>query len=140
GANSRVGRALGAARDRTYPMGLAIRGYYESSMHDDNWIESALDVRDRHGAAMPGYGWVFPLGDGTVNVGIGLLSTFRDYKSANTSHMMEEWLRTAPDHWGLDPEGAIGKVRGGRLPMAGSVAPNAGPNWVAIGDAAGYIN
>ncbi len=140
GANSRVGRALGAARDKSYPMGLAIRGYYESAMHDDGWIESALDVRDRNGAAMPGYGWVFPLGDGTVNVGIGLLSTFRDYKSANTTHMMNEWLRTAPEHWGLDPDGAIGPVRGGRLPMAGSVDPKSGPNWVAIGDAAGFIN
>lgn len=140
GANSRVGRALGAVRDRTFPMGLAIRGYYASPMHDDEWIESALDVRDRHGDAMPGYGWVFPLGDGTVNVGIGLLSTFRDYKSANTNHMMDEWLRTAPAHWHLDPDAAIGPVRGGRLPMAGSVDPKVGPNWVAIGDAAGFIN
>lgn len=140
GANSRIGRALGAARDRTYPMGLAIRGYYRSSMADDRWIESALDVRDRNGAAMPGYGWVFPLGDGTVNVGIGLLSTFRDYKQANTSHMMDEWVRTAPAHWGLDPDGALGEIKGGRLPMAGSVNPKVGPNWVAVGDAAGFIN
>lgn len=140
GANSRIGRALGTARDRSYPMGLAIRGYYESPMADDPWIESALDVRDRHGNSLPGYGWVFPLGDGTVNVGIGLLSTFRDYKSVNTTTLMNEWLVTAPKHWGLDPEGAIGPVVGGRLPMAGSVNPKVGPNWVAVGDAAGFIN
>ena len=140
GANSRIGRALGASRDRSYPMGLAIRGYYESPRSDDDWIESALDVRDRSGAAMPGYGWVFPLGDGTVNVGIGLLSTFRDYRSANTSHMMAEWLRTAPAHWALDPDAPVGEVKGGRLPMAGSIDPKVGPNWVAIGDAAGFIN
>lgn len=140
GANARIGRALGAVRNKTYPMGLAIRGYYASPLSSDAWIESALDVRDRNGAAMPGYGWVFPIGDGTVNVGIGLLSTFRDYKNANTNHMMAEWLRTAPGHWALDPEAPIGSVKGGRLPMAGSIEPKAGPNWVTIGDAAGFIN
>jgi geranylgeranyl reductase family protein len=140
GANSRIGRALGTARDRSYPMGLAIRGYYASPIADDPWIESALDVRDRNGASLPGYGWVFPLGDGTVNVGIGLLSTFRDYKSVNTTNLMNEWLVTAPEHWGLDPDGALGPVVGGRLPMAGSISPKVGPNWVAVGDAAGFIN
>jgi geranylgeranyl reductase family protein len=140
GANSRIGRALGTARDRSYPMGLAIRGYYASPIADDPWIESALDVRDRNGASLPGYGWVFPLGDGTVNVGIGLLSTFRDYKSVNTTNLMNEWLVTAPEHWGLDPDGALGRVVGGRLPLAGSISPKVGPNWVAVGDAAGFIN
>jgi geranylgeranyl reductase family protein len=140
GANSRIGRALGTARDRSYPMGLAIRGYYASPIADDPWIESALDVRDRNGASLPGYGWVFPLGDGTVNVGIGLLSTFRDYKSVNTTNLMNEWLVTAPEHWGLDPDGALGPVVGGRLPLAGSISPKVGPNWVAVGDAAGFIN
>ena len=96
GANSRFGRALGTARNRTYPLGMAIRGYFTSPLHDDPWIESALDVRDRNGDAMPGYGWIFPCGDGTINVGIGLLSTFRDWKSVNTSHLMEEWAATAP--------------------------------------------
>ena len=81
GSNSRFGRALGTWRDRSYPQGMAIRGYYESPMHDDPWIESALDVRDRNGASLPGYGWIFPVGNGTINVGVGLLSTFRDWKS-----------------------------------------------------------
>lgn len=140
GANSRIGRALGTARDRSYPMGLAIRGYYESPIADDPWIESALDVRDRHGNSLPGYGWVFPLGDGTVNVGIGLLSTFRDYKSVNTTTLMNEWLITAPERWGLDADAPLGPVTGGRLPMAGSITPKVGPNWVAVGDAAGFVN
>ena len=29
GANSRFGRALGTSRDRAYPLGMAIRGYYD---------------------------------------------------------------------------------------------------------------
>jgi menaquinone-9 beta-reductase len=140
GSLSRFGRALGTSRDRRLPQGMAIRGYYESPMHDDPWIESALDVRDRNGDAMPGYGWIFPLGDGTINVGIGLLSTFRGWREVNTSHLMREWAATAPAHWGIDPEAILAPPTGGRLPMAGSVHPKAGPNWLVVGDAAGSIN
>jgi geranylgeranyl reductase family protein len=140
GANSRFGRALGAARNRSFPQGMAIRGYYQSPLHDDPWIESALDVRDRNGASLPGYGWVFPVGDGTINVGIGLLSTFRDYRNVNTSHLMDEFAATAPAHWGITPEASCGPPTGGRLPMGGSVHPNVGPTWVLVGDAAGTVN
>src|SRR5262249_3457619 len=104
GANSRVGRSLGTARNRAVPQGMAIRGYYESPLHAEPWIESALDVRDRNGNSLPGYGWIFPVGDGTINVGIGLLSTFRDWKSVNTSHLMNEFAATAPEYWGISPE------------------------------------
>jgi geranylgeranyl reductase family protein len=140
GSLSRFGRALGTARNRSYPQGMAIRGYYESPLHDDPWIESALDVRDRAGASLPGYGWIFPVGDGTVNVGVGLLSTFRDWKQVNTSHLMTEFAATAPEHWGLSPETSCGPPTGGRIPMAGSVNPKVGPTWAVIGDAAGSVN
>ena len=96
GANSRFGRALGTARDRSYPQGMALRGYYESPMHDDPWIESALDMVDRNGNSLPGYGWIFPVGDGTINVGVGLLSTFRDYRSINTTHLLDEYAAHRP--------------------------------------------
>ncbi len=140
GSNSRFGRAIGTSRDKTYPQGMAIRGYYESPLHDDPWIESALDVRDRFGNALPGYGWIFPLGDGTINVGIGLLSTFRDWKSVNTSHLMTEFAATAPGYWGITPESSVSEPTGGRLPMGGSIGPKAGPRHLVVGDAAGSVN
>jgi len=140
GANSRFGRALGTFRKRDYPQGMAIRGYYESPMHDDPWIESALDVRDRNGNSLPGYGWIFPVGDGTINVGVGLLSTFRDWKSVNTTHLMNEFAATAPEYWGISPETATCEPVGGRLPMGGSVGPKAGPTYLVVGDAAGTVN
>src|SRR3954471_6448590 len=140
GANSRFGRALGATRNRSYPQGMAIRGYYESELHAEPWIESALDVRDRNGNSLPGYGWIFPVGDGTINVGVGLLSTFRDFKSVNTTHLLNEFSATAPEYWGIGPESATGEPTGGRLPMAGSVGPKAGPTFIVVGDAAGSIN
>jgi geranylgeranyl reductase family protein len=140
GANSSFGRQLGASRDRSWPMGMALRGYYRSPRHDDPWIESCLDLRDRRGASLPGYGWIFPLGDGLVNVGVGLLSTFKNYREINTSQLLDEYAATAPAHWGISPEAAEGRPTGGRLPMGGSVGPKAGPGWLVVGDSAGTVN
>ena len=140
GANSRFGRALGTARSRRYPLGMAIRGYFSSPRHDEPWIESHLDLRDRRGDALPGYGWIFPVGDGTVNVGVGLLSTFKGWKSVNTSHLMDAFVAMAPPSWEIRPETAVGPATGGRLPMGGSVQPSAGPTWLVAGDASGAIN
>jgi geranylgeranyl reductase family protein len=140
GANSRFGRALGTFRTREWPYGTAIRSYWESPRHDEPWIESALDVKDRNGNPMPGYGWIFPVGDGTVNVGVGLLSTFRDFKSVNTSHLLTEYAATAPAYWELDPDHPTCRPTAGKLPMGGSVGPKAGPTYLVVGDAAGTVN
>ncbi len=140
GSNSRFGRALGTARDRSYPLGMAVRGYFTSPHHDDPWIESHLDLRDRDGNHLPGYGWVFPVGDGTVNVGVGLLSTFSGWKAINTSRLMDAFVATAPEHWGISPESSCGPPTGGKLPTGHSVTPLVGPTWLAVGDAAASIN
>ncbi len=140
GANSRFGRALGTSRDRSYPMGMAIRGYYRSDMHDDPWIESHLDLRDRDGNHMPGYGWIFPVGDGTINVGAGLLDTFTGFKSVNTTKLMEAFTASAPAYWGISTDTADGPWTGGKLPTGGSVLPKTGPTWIVAGDAVGAIN
>jgi geranylgeranyl reductase family protein len=81
----------GTFRTREWPYGTAIRTYWESPRHAEPWIESALDVKDRNGNPMPGYGWIFPVGDGTINIGVGLLSTFRDFKSVNTTHLLDAY-------------------------------------------------
>jgi geranylgeranyl reductase family protein len=140
GANSRFGRGLGTSRNRAYPLGMAIRGYFESPRHDEPWIESHLDIRDKQGNVLPGYGWIFPVGDGRVNVGIGLLSTFNQWKAVNTTHLMEAFVDYAPKSWGISPDTACGPPTGGRLPMAFSVGPHAGPTYLVTGDAGGAIN
>ena len=53
---------------------------------------------------------------------------------------MEEWAYAAPERWGLDPTAPLAPPVGGRLPMAGSVNPKAGPNFLIVGDAAGSVN
>jgi geranylgeranyl reductase family protein len=139
GSLSRFGRRLGAERRRDYPFGLAVRGYWESPLSKDGFIESQLDIRDSEGRAMPGYGWVFPMGDGTVNIGAGLVSTFKGWKEINTSHILDAYLAELPEHWGVAPD-PIARPIGGKLPMALSVGPKSGKNWLLVGDAAGAVN
>jgi geranylgeranyl reductase family protein len=140
GANSRFGRSLGTFRARDWPYGTAIRGYWSSPRSGEEWIESALDVEDRNGKVVPGYGWVFPVGDGTVNVGVGLLSTFRDFKAVNTTHLLESFLDRIAEPWQIDPHEPVRRPLSGRIPMGGSVAPTAGPTYLVVGDAAGAVS
>ncbi len=140
GANSRFGRVLGTARDRNQPMGMALRGYYTSPGHDQPFIESHLDIRDENGKVVPGYGWIFPLGDGRVNVGVGLLSTDKRWKGVNTSTLMDHFVAWAPDEWELSPSTRLGPPTGGKLPMGLAVGPRVGATTLVIGDAAGAIN
>jgi geranylgeranyl reductase family protein len=140
GSLDRFGRDLGSTRRKDYPMGLAARAYYRSPRSFDPFMESQLDLRDDSGATMPGYGWVFPLGDGTVNVGVGLLSTFKRWKQVNTTRMLAGYANTAPKYWELSEESRLTSPEGGKLTMSFSKSPILGPNWVAVGDAAGAIN
>lgn len=140
GSMNRFGRELGTVRRKDYPMGLAARGYYSSPRSTDPFLESQLDMRDENGDSMPGYGWVFPLGDGSVNVGVGLLSTAKRWKGVNTSKMMADYVRIAPDYWELNDRSKLTEPVGGKLTMSFSKSPLVGENWLTIGDAAGAIN
>jgi menaquinone-9 beta-reductase len=140
GQNSRLGRDLGTTRNRSWPMGMALRGYYTSDRHDEPWIDSHLDIRDPEGTVVPGYGWIFPLGDGRINVGVGLLSTNGAWKGVNTTKLQEYFVAQSADAWGLSDATSCGPPTGGRLPMGLAIGPRTGTNTMIIGDAAGTVN
>jgi menaquinone-9 beta-reductase len=140
GPLSNFGRALGTARSRTFAQGIATRGYFRCEHHDDPWIESAFDLSDSSGAQLPGYGWVFPLGDGTANVGVGLLSHHHGNEAISPNELFDQWVRQIPPRWEITAADLLGEPAGGRLPMGASVQPRSGPNWVVAGDAAGSVN
>ena len=135
GANSRFGRSLGTFRAREWPYGTAIRSYWETPRSDEAWLESSLDLCDRNGHPVPGFGWVFPLGNGTANIGVGLLSTYRDFKGVNTTHLLESFAQHVAERWEIDPDRPTRTAVSGRVPIGGSVSPNAGPTYLVVGDA-----
>ncbi len=136
GAQGAVARAIGAQRVADEPFGLAIRTYVESPRHADDLIEACLTMRDEHGTPVPGYGWMFPCGDGTVNIGVGALSTMKGFRKLNLNTLLASYRSSVRESWqlGADTE----RARAWRLPM--SVVRRTGPGWAAIGDAAGLVN
>ncbi|HSM67386.1 MAG TPA: NAD(P)/FAD-dependent oxidoreductase [Ilumatobacteraceae bacterium] len=136
GAQGRVARMLGADRVPDEPFGLAIRTYAATPRHADAHLEACLSLKDDHGVAIPGYGWMFPAGDGTVNIGVGALSTMKGFKKLNLNTLLESYRHLVQDSWDLGPN--LERPRAWRLPM--STQRRHGPGWVAIGDAAGFVN
>ena len=136
GPQGAVARQLGAVRDPNEPYGLAIRAYVESPRHADPLIEACLTVKDQFGTWVPGYGWMFPCGDGTVNIGVGALSTMRGFNDLNLNTLLDSYRALVRDSWGIGPN--LDRPRAWRLPM--SAVKRHGNGWLAIGDAAGLIN
>jgi menaquinone-9 beta-reductase len=139
GAATKFARSLGRVRDLDYPMGFAIRQYFKSPLQSSGWFDAYLDVRSGPDA-LPGYGWVFPVGDGTVNVGVGLLSTFGGWRDINLHDMQRNFIANLPPETGVSQETVCSKPRAGRLFMGQSVWPPHGPGFILVGDAAGMVN
>jgi geranylgeranyl reductase family protein len=136
GAQGAVARLLGADRIADEPFGLAIRSYVETPRHADQHLEACLSLRDENGTQVPGYGWMFPAGDGTVNIGVGALSTMKGFKKLNLNTLLDSYRHSVRDSWEIGPN--LERPRAWRLPM--SAQRRHGPGWVAVGDAAGLVN
>jgi menaquinone-9 beta-reductase len=138
GARSQLGRALGRRWHRDTAYGVAARAYLKSGRADDPWISSHLELRGSAGELLSGYGWIFPLGDGEVNLGVGTLATARHPADVNLRSLLDYYAGLRQEEWELDgePRGVWSAL----LPMGGAVSGVAGPNWALVGDAAGCVN
>jgi geranylgeranyl reductase family protein len=136
GAQGQAAQILGAVRDPNETFGLAIRAYVPSPRHAERHLEACLSLSDEHGTAVPGYGWMFPAGDGTVNIGVGALSTMKGFKKLNLNTLLDQYYSLVRESWGLGEY--VEKPRAWRLPM--SCVRRSGPGWVAVGDSAGFVN
>lgn len=138
GARSQLGRILGRTWHRSTAYGVAARGYIKSHRSDDQWISSHLELRGEEGELLSGYGWVFPLGDGEVNVGVGTLATSKRPADVNLRSLINHYTDSQRETWEF--EGDVRAPWSALLPMGGAVSNVAGTNWVLIGDAAGCVN
>jgi menaquinone-9 beta-reductase len=139
GASSRFSSRAGVRRDARRPLGIAARRYYRTARHPGPWLEVWMDLWDGD-AIMPGYGWLFPLPDGTVNVGAGLLNTFRNFKDVSAQRVFDAFVRMLPSSFGIDEASADGRTLSGPLPMGFNRTASAVPGMLLVGDAAGLVN
>jgi geranylgeranyl reductase family protein len=139
GASSRFAGQAGVRRDATRPLGIAARRYFRTERHPGQWLEVWMDLWDGD-VIMPGYGWLFPLNDGVVNVGAGLLNTFKSFKDVSAQRVFDAFVRMLPEDFGVSEETAEGRTLSGPLPMGFSRSPSAVPGMLVVGDAAGLVN
>lgn len=139
GASSRFAQRAGVRRDPTRPLGIAARRYYRVSRRPGPWLESWLDLWDGS-SLLPGYGWIFPVSDGTLNVGAGLLSTFKEFGRISAQRLFDGFVGLLPEEWEIGEENAEGELRSGPLPMGINRSPQAVPGMLVVGDAAGAVN
>ena len=140
GVSARLALSLGLTKRDDRPMGVAVRRYFESPRSDDDMLESWLELRAPNGDLLPGYGWVFGVGDGTSNVGLGILNTTTAWQDTDYKKLMASWTAGMPAEWQYDEEHATGPVRGGALPMGFNRTPAYTRGVLLVGDAAGAVN
>jgi geranylgeranyl reductase family protein len=138
GARSTLGRALGRKWHQETVYGVAIRGYIATARSNEPWITSHLELRSPERKVLPGYGWIFPLGNGEVNIGVGALATAKRPADAALRPLMSYYTALRREEWGFTGEPRAGLSA--LLPMGGAVSGIAGPNWMLIGDAAACVN
>jgi menaquinone-9 beta-reductase len=139
GNSSRLSVAMGLRKRDDRPLGVAVRTYYRTPRHDDDYLESWLDLWDED-RLLPGYGWIFGMGDGTSNVGLGLLNTSAAFGHTDYHALLRRWLKGMPAEWGFTEENRTQPVRGAALPMGFNRTPHYFRGLLLVGDAGGMVN
>ena len=144
GVSGKLPLAMGLTKRDDRPIGVAVRRYYHSPVRaDDDYLESWLELRsaqDRE-KLLPGYGWIFGLGDGRVNVGLGILNSSAAFGKTNYRAMLTDWLGTTPPDWGMcDEANAAGPILGAALPMGFNRVPHYTRGVMLVGDSGGMVN
>ena len=141
GVSGRLAKALGLGRREDRPLGIALRRYVRSPRTHDEYLDISFDLAPEGPTAdaMPGYGWIFGMGDGTANVGFGLLDTRRS-DGGDHREVLRGWLDSFPAEDHVAEEDAVTPLRGAGLPMALHRQPAYTRGLLLAGDAAGTVN
>lgn len=143
GVSARIAVALGLERRENRPMGVAVRAYYQTPRHDDPWMESWLELWDgppNRSDLLPGYGWIFGVGDGTANVGLGILNTSKAFQHVDYKDVLRRWLANTPEEWGFRDENRVGRIGSAALPMGFNRKPHYTRGVLLVGDSGGMVN
>ncbi|WP_166356050.1 geranylgeranyl reductase family protein [Phytoactinopolyspora limicola] len=144
GVSSRLATAMDLHKRDDRPMGVAVRTYFKTPRHDDEWMESWLELwaaNDRGGRdLLPGYGWIFGAGNGTSNVGLGIINTSKAFGQVDYKDLLRRWVAQMPEEWEFADENRVGDVRSAALPMAFNRQPHYRKGLLLVGDAGGMVN
>ncbi|MFI6156452.1 geranylgeranyl reductase family protein [Kitasatospora sp. NPDC051170] len=141
GNSTRLSVAMNRHRRTDRAMGVAYRTYFTTPRHEDRYLEAWLDLRDpddRTRRLLPGYAWVFGMGDGTANVGLGVLDTA--HVDLDWRDLLRRWCEELPPEYGYTPEAVTEPIRGSALPMGLNRQPHYADGLLLVGDAGGTVS
>ena len=137
GAHSAVARSLGVHDSSRRHFGFALRGYYDgvAGLRDD------LEIYYFDSKILPGYGWVFPTGQQTANVGIGIYCGELDRSPRNLRGILADFIASVPKvaerMKGARP---LGRAIGWPLPVSSAHRPTVFDGAMLCGDAASLVD
>jgi geranylgeranyl reductase family protein len=143
GVSGKLAQPLGVHRNDKRPLGVAVRRYYTSPKTHDDYLESWLELWDgvpNESNLLPGYGWIFGMGDGTVNAGLGVLNSSAGFQKTDYRGLLTRWLDNTPEEWELREQNATCPTRGAALPMGFNRTPHYARGMLLLGDSGGSVN
>ena len=124
-------------------MGVAVRAYFRSPRAKDAWMESRLELWDGtpgKSDLLPGYGWIWSVGEGLVNVGLGSVSSRAQATAIDSRAVFNRWMDNVPASWGFTKENQVGGLVSAALPMAFNRKPHYADGLMLLGDAGGMVS
>ncbi len=138
GAQSRVRDAFGIDKQEQRSTHFAVRSYIKYCDPESSGPNSNPLRIDFTGELLPAYGWIFPIGPGMANVGVGLPMVDMRERKVKINRLLDDYLELLSNR-GFDLKEPEDR-RSALLPHARQLGPIAQPRGALIGDAAGMIN
>jgi menaquinone-9 beta-reductase len=136
GSASAVARALHGAAHPRRDMLVAVRAYYDRVAGPSNQCDLYFSSD-----SFPGYCWLFPTGNGSANVGVGMVAETVPPAAEHLRDLLQDLMRRdAALRARLRFARARGKIVGWPLATYNPKIPLTGDRVMLIGDAAGLIN
>ena len=128
GANGVVRRQLGVARQEASTVAVAVRGYVPWATEDPEQV-IVMDGRD-----WPAYAWRFDAGDGTSNVGFGMLLPSLRSAARPREALHQRLVELLPEASGAQ------RLRSHHLPLSTGRPRQQAGRVLLAGDAASLVN
>jgi flavin-dependent dehydrogenase len=128
---------LPAPLDRAHHC-AGVRAYFEDIAGAEPGLTEYFFTKDY----LQGYLWIFPVGAGRYNVGLGMLAETVARHKVDLKQVLPELLATHPALAGrFAAARQLGPVQGFGLPLGGGrMVPMSGPRFLLCGDAASLID
>jgi geranylgeranyl reductase family protein len=138
GERSVVAKSLAEYRKEPRHFSAGIRQYWRgvTQCHSENYIELHF-LND----LLPGYFWIFPMADGTCNVGLGMRSDRVSKGKVNLKKELDRIIQEHPQFKDRFQQAeALEMPKGWGLPMGSKQQTISGDGFLLLGDAAALID